>query len=487
MSVAAALKRGQSADVMRSVSTIVQELDAADWQVCKDRADVSVSARYGASGAPVIGFKTRTFHSAPFDALVGLLGDVIDAMGEINEQFVHGDVLGTWPIEADPSGRLVRTAFSMPWPMKGREFVHGLHVVPLDDDTSIIAYTPVEVPEIATLPGYSRCKMYVSGQRVQRCEDGTVLVEHLMVYELGGRISRRLQDSWLMRAAHVQAYIKEWRALRNRTRELEVDGLEPERLKRIARHSLEQAETWPVARSAGCGQIRAGRLAHSLREALYTQLDVEAPIERVVEVLADRSLHYLPQWNAEYRSGEVLQTLEESPKTAAWIVRVLYGTPSIIRDREYVYWFFREWLSRDEVLVLYHSVNADAATVPGALRACLGLTVHRLRRLPGGGTRIEHILATDLCGRMGPLQDRWLRPELLKAHRRDMARQAELLTHDAAGTTMPDAAKTHRLANDNHLWSAPKAAASHSAVLDAGTSVGPCSRVDLQEPRLSAR
>lgn len=409
----------------QTLETIPQELDASGWQLEVDHKDVQVYSKKHASDADIIGFKTITEHPVSQDMVVHLLKDVCGAMHQINDLFVLGENLDEWSVPVDSKGRLVRTSFQMPFPMLNREFLHGLHSTRVDENTYLIGYTPVENAVIPIQKSYVRCPMFISGQRIQYLSTGSIKVEHLMVYRLGGKISTYVQDH-LLKRSHIGAYIKEWRNLRTTIYPAKVHQINYSQLVSIALNTLEVSESWSLVGKPKIGQVKVGRLTYSPRSAFRTDVVVNTTLEKVVDVLADQSLLYLPKWNKEFIQGNVLQVLEDSPKKSAWIIQVHYKTPAILANREYIYYFSREWLSEHEVLIIYNSIDHSSPIPKGFVRALLYPTVHRCIRKSSTSTKIEHVLATDLKGNLSYFQDSLLKGGLAQAHCRDMENQDRL-------------------------------------------------------------
>lgn len=409
----------------QTLQTIPQELDASDWQLEIDHVDIKIYSKPNVFNSNVIGFKTLTEHPIPLDTVVDLLKDVCGAMHSINDLFVLGENLRTWSVPIDDTGSLVRTSFQMPFPMANREFLHGLHSQKVDVDTHLVAYTPIEDTSIPVQTNYVRCPMFISGQRIRSLSTGTVQVEHLMVYRLGGNISEYVQDHFLKKS-HLGAYLKEWRNLRTFLYPASVDTINYEKLVSTVLNTLQVSEQWASIGKAKIGQVKVGRLAYSPRAAFRTDVVVNTSLEKVVDVLADQSLDYLPKWNKEFIQGTILETLEESPKKSAWIIQVHYKTPAILANREYIYYFSREWLSDNEVLIIYNSIQHASPIPKGFVRALLYPTVHRCIRENATSTKIEHVLATDLKGKLSTFQDSLLKGGLAQANYRDMESQDRL-------------------------------------------------------------
>lgn len=407
-----------------TLTTIPTELDAQGWNLELDKTDIKVYTKPNACSSSIIGFKTITEHFLPIEQVFELLKDVCGAMNRINDMFVLGEEFRDWTAELDKQGKLVRTSFKMPFPMADREFLHGLHSYQAAPNVYIVGYTPIEEPNIAVQKGYVRCPMYISGQRITALENGAVRVEHLMVYNLGGSISGAVQDRWLKKS-HVAAYIKEWRKLRAYMYPSKLEDINYSNLSALLQSALKESQAWAKVGKPKSGTVKVGRLSYCPRNVYRTDITIQAPIQKVVEVLADQSLEYLPQWNKEFMNGEIVKMLEESPQKAAWLVRVHYQTPFFLSNREYIYYFSREWLSKEECLIFYHSVEHESAVPKGFVRALLYPTVHRCTQ-KGEATLVEHLLATDLGGKLSTKQDGLIKGGLVQAHCRDMANQVKL-------------------------------------------------------------
>lgn len=185
---------------------IVRQLDELEWTVGRETADVRVAWSDAVPG-PVRGYRTTTRHRVPFEEVVGFLGaGLLDAFERLNERWAWGEVVSASP-------RVVRTAFTMPWPFRGREFLHSLEEVRLAPGVHVIGYG--DAPEGARptpRPGWVRCPIFPSGQRIRALDDGWVEVEHLMVYALAGAVPHGVQ-SRLFHRGHLGAYTREWQSL----------------------------------------------------------------------------------------------------------------------------------------------------------------------------------------------------------------------------------------------------------------------------------
>lgn len=408
-----------------TLQQVPQELDHPEWVLEVDHTDIQVYARKGASQSEIIGFKTVTYHAVSVRTLFEFLKNVCHAMEQINDMYLLGETLEEWPITEDEQGTLVRTSFRMPFPFTNREFLHGLHAYQINNHTFIVGYTPAHEQDIPVQPNYVRCPTYISGQRITQLDNGMTQVEHLMTYHLGGKVSDVMQDRWLKKA-HVGAYVKEWRGLHAQHYPCLVEAIDYGRLKQLLLTALAESEQWTLTKKIDAGEIRVGRLAYCPRNIYRTDAWVQAPLQQVVQVIANQSLEFLPQWNQEFINGEILETLEDHSQKSAWIIRVHYQTPFFLSNREYIYYFSKEWLTSTEVLITYHSITSDRPVPQGFVRALLHPSVHRCIALPDGRTKIEHLLATDLGGRLSAQQDALLRGGLIQAHCRDLTNQQQL-------------------------------------------------------------
>ena len=309
-----------------TLESIPKELDAKGWHLEVDSSDIQVFSKKGASNVNVVGFKTVSWHPMPATKAFSILRDVCKAMELANDQYVLGETFRAWADPATEEGTLVRTSFSMPFPFAYREFLHGLHAAQPDERTYLVGYTPIEEPEIPVQKGYVRSKMHTSGQRITQLDNGMCRVEHLMVYELAGQVSKSTQDKWL-KGGHVGAYLKEWRKVREVCLASSPAEIDYQGLSILAHNALETSDAWPLTKKAPQGIIKMGRFPWCPRNVVRTDLEVAAPIDKVVKILADASLEFLPQWNKEFITGEILETISTSPQKAEWLVRVQYSTP----------------------------------------------------------------------------------------------------------------------------------------------------------------
>ena len=173
--------------------------------------------------------------------------------------------------------------------------------------------------------------------------------------------------------------------------------------------------------------IRSGFVPAVPTRVYHSVVELGARPDQVATLLADQMVERLGQWNAEFRDGQVLDTLWDRPGDRAWLVRVRYGTPAPMSDREYVYWLRRHDRD-DDIVITYQSVDHPDPPAPGCVRATLSRTVHRCALGAHGGTRLEHVLAGDLGGALLPwLQNHVLVGALATAQARDAVNLQRLL------------------------------------------------------------
>lgn len=192
------------------VQEIVTQLDNTPWQLESHREGVSVYSS-DKLPCPFTGFRTVIEPEATLEQVVRFLGDdLLEAFAELNKRYVSGDVIRN--IQTPPM-RIMRTCFSMYPGMAGREFLHILYQKQLSRDCWVIAYHSIDDPDLPSVtPGFVRCPIFPSGQRLTRLAGGRVRVEHLMVYDLAGAVSKRTQNL-LFRPGHIKAYHQEWQKL----------------------------------------------------------------------------------------------------------------------------------------------------------------------------------------------------------------------------------------------------------------------------------
>jgi hypothetical protein len=185
---------------------VVRLLDATPWRLGLQNDDVRVEFS-DALPAPVVGYRTTTEHDVSIETLAAFLGDgLLDAFSKLNALYAFGEVLQEHP-------KVVRTGFFMPKGFSGREFVHALESHRLSDDCHVVAYGAVDESALpAPRPGFIRCPIYPSGQRISRLPNGRTRVEHLMTYELVGWVPRWAQNT-LFHRGHLGAYRDEWTRL----------------------------------------------------------------------------------------------------------------------------------------------------------------------------------------------------------------------------------------------------------------------------------
>lgn len=185
---------------------VVEQLDRPGWRTELERDGVRVCSSRTLP-APVVGYRTQTEHDASAESLVAFLGaGLFGAFERLNARYAFGEVLNETPL-------VVRTGFTMPPGLQHREFVHSLSVTPMQEGVWVVGYDAVEEGALPQArPGFLRCPMYPSGQRIRALGPTRCRVEHLMVYELGGGVPTWAQNR-LFHRGHVKAYRDEWSAL----------------------------------------------------------------------------------------------------------------------------------------------------------------------------------------------------------------------------------------------------------------------------------
>lgn len=188
-----------------SIDAVVARLEETEWRPGRTARGVEVSWGHPA-GSDVIGYRTTTRHDVPVETVARFFGEgMLEAFEILNRHFAFAETLSDTP-------RVVRTGFTLPWPLAPREFVHGV-VEGRAGDAHVVAYVPYDDPALPLhAPGWVRCPIEPSGQRIVRDADGRTRVEHLMTYRLGGRISVATQNRWFHRG-HLGAYVDEWARL----------------------------------------------------------------------------------------------------------------------------------------------------------------------------------------------------------------------------------------------------------------------------------
>ena len=193
---------------------MLRQLDSNEWKKVGQRQDVTVFLHKNLEDG-IDGFKTVTEHNVISKKIIDFLGrNLCDAMQMMNKMYHSGEVLKVlYDNAADDYFAIARTNFAMPFPLTNREFLHALKVVRVDKTTILIIYhsvTDADLPE--TKKDFLRCPTYLSGQRISILPNGKTQVEHIMIYALGGKISKNVQNK-LFKSGHIKAYLSEWQKL----------------------------------------------------------------------------------------------------------------------------------------------------------------------------------------------------------------------------------------------------------------------------------
>jgi len=188
-----------------SARLVAEQLDTTPWQPAGVAGPVQV---FSSTKLParVRGYRTVSEPACNADDVAAFLGaQMLDAFAVLNDRFAFAETLVQEPW-------IVRTGFTMPTGFRSREFVHSV-VRHSDGDVHFVIYGVVDDAELPPpRPGFIRCPMHLSGQRITPLDDGRCRVEHLMTYELGGLVPHWAQNSVFHRG-HVDAYVKEWSRL----------------------------------------------------------------------------------------------------------------------------------------------------------------------------------------------------------------------------------------------------------------------------------
>ena len=205
-----------------------------------------------------------------------------------------------------------------------------------------------------------------------------------------------------------------------------LGDIDPQSLRERLERDLALSAKWPMSREAPGVRVSCGWLPGRPVRAYRSDVVLAGSLQEVVRFLADDQVARLGEWNREFRHGE-LTALSDSPQHRSWLARVSYGTPPILKDREYLYYLSAEQVRDDQVLIAYCSVEDDRAPWPGHHRAVLYPTVHRCTRVEADRTRVEHILVNDLGGAIPvSVQNRLFRGTFLAANLRDAQAQQRL-------------------------------------------------------------
>jgi hypothetical protein len=211
------------------------------------------------------------------------------------------------------------------------------------------------------------------------------------------------------------------------------NGVDPgqrdtDELLKALHEALNISDSWEISEQSNGVVIQSGYLPYSPVRAFRSTVEIDADPGQVAEVIADKAIEFLPQWNREFRDGEVLQVLENSRNRKSWIHRVRYRTPAPLKDREYLYFMVKETLKNGNFMIGYVSIK-DHNLVPGkgALRSLLYPTVHLCESQDGKKTILKHILANNLRGAFLPfIQNHLLTRTMVKANMRDSFSQLNL-------------------------------------------------------------
>jgi hypothetical protein len=194
---------------------------------------------------------------------------------------------------------------------------------------------------------------------------------------------------------------------------------------------------WPDASRWTRGQVREGRSVATgwvtprgctAQRGYFCRMVLPMTVGAAACLFGRPALTHLGRWNREFVAGRTLRVLWEAPGDEAWVVAVRYRTPRPLADRGYVYGV-RVLLGDDAMWIVYDAASDEAGDplLRGTARARLHSTAYRLQEDGAGGSVVEHLLVTDLGGRIPRLlQHHALKGPLVEAQHRDLAALAAL-------------------------------------------------------------
>lgn len=209
-----------------------------------------------------------------------------------------------------------------------------------------------------------------------------------------------------------------------------LEGLDVQALEAETSALLEVSADWPSRQPEAGIRVGSGWSPAGGPRAYRTEVDLAAPAADVARFIADDMVERLPQWSREFVDGEAVRTLEFGPEYRAWLMRVRYATPWPLADREYVFYLSRRTAPGGTESVAYQSVVPESEPRSGVTRAELHATVHRVVPTGESSCRLEHVLRTDLGGRLpGWVQSYVFRGGIEVAQIRDAQAQRTFFSH----------------------------------------------------------
>ena len=168
----------------------------------------------GEAPHPIEGFLVQATRPLPLDGALAYFQDACHFAETANAMTTAAEVIEVLSDAPGAFEAVVRTGFALPWPLQDREFLHYVTTHRTADaeghPQAIIAYASVaETGLPPAWPGYLRCPMRPSGQRLTQLEDGQLRLEHCMTYDLVGAIPGAVQNA-LFHRGHRKAYADEW-------------------------------------------------------------------------------------------------------------------------------------------------------------------------------------------------------------------------------------------------------------------------------------
>jgi len=126
-----------------------------------------------------------------------------------------------------------------------------------------------------------------------------------------------------------------------------------------------------------------------------TVVEVDAPPEEVTRFLGPGLLDAFSKMNELYVDGTVLLELNEGQ-----VVRTRFAMPGPMNGREFVHVLHVAEVSPDQRIVAYLGVDGPSLPPPtdGFVRCPVYPSGQRITRLPGGRSRVEHLMVYELAG-----------------------------------------------------------------------------------------
>lgn len=182
-----------------------------------------------------------------------------------------------------------------------------------------------------------------------------------------------------------------------------ADTLDWDALQTQAEQDRAASEGWAEKERHGV-RVSSGFFADRPHRVHRSVVQLDASPDAVARLIANDMMARLGEWNREFAGGEVEAVLRDDADDKRWVMRVRYETPPFLANREYAYGLRRHdrrgvgEAARD-VWITYQSLEDRTEPPAGYVRGALLGTLHRCVAHQGG-TRLEHLLSTDLGGRL---------------------------------------------------------------------------------------